>query len=160
LCYFANTLRTTQLTDLNLRGVPKVDDEFLHLLAPKCPNLRKLNLELCNMVSDQGIGAISDNCHMIEIFQCLQIRNISAPTVWIRAIQAWPKLTYLDLADCDKVDHSVLEAIGKFSKELRYLNVRACEYASILTNGSSSPLTCAFFSQGHRRGDSSCCGVH
>lgn len=125
---FAEGLKTTQLTDLNLRGVPKVDDLFLELLAPKCRQLRKINLELCNLVSDKGILSLAENCLNMEIFQCNKLVKITSPTTWIRAIKNWPRLSYLDLAECLCVDNSVLETLGLYSIQLWYLNLRACEY--------------------------------
>lgn len=124
LVTFAENLATTQLTDLNLRGVPKVDDAFLAELAPKLPRLRKLNLELCNLVSSAGIDSISEFCPLLEIFQCNQITKIPSAETWVRAIRTWTRLTYLDLAECAEIDHTVFEAIGEYSKSLWYLNVR------------------------------------
>lgn len=91
-----DSLKTLDLTDCYL-----IDDEAIHGIATKCPNLTNLTLANCFQVTQRGTSSMKENLRLLEdvdMTGCYQIDDNS-----IIHFAEMQSLQFLNLACCDGI---------------------------------------------------------
>lgn len=68
--------RTNLISSINLTNCTGVKDESLKHISLNCPNLRKLYLNGCNLITNYGIFALARNCDALETVS-IPLKNVS-----------------------------------------------------------------------------------
>lgn len=114
---------------LNLSECSEISDECLFFLGEKCRNLEVLDLSWCWEVSDDGLAFIIDNCHELKELYLRGLHELYG-TSFSKISTSLPKLTFLDLSQCNKVQDELIECVVQKMKTLVILNY----YGDVVVN--------------------------
>ncbi|KAL2652084.1 hypothetical protein R1flu_020212 [Riccia fluitans] len=120
-----------RLEHLHLENSPSVTDRLLKALAPRLLNLKKLDLTLCTLITNEGLKALIRSSGVsltsLVLKRCRQISDEGMITLMLTAM----KLRDVTLAGCG-VSDTGMEAFmkGKFIKTLRNLSLACCNKLS------------------------------
>ena len=109
-------------------------------LATNCPKLQKLDLSWCKLIHGDGFRELTKGCPNlvhINLQGCTNIVNSSVAMLVLGRAQ----LTYLNLSGWIPLQDSALEALGKFSRQLKNLYLSSVRFSTPALLGLTSQLT-------------------
>lgn len=145
--------RCHQLKAINLYSCAQVTDTGLKQLASGCAELREIDVSFCHRISDAGVAAITSACPEIKRLvlrgtsisdealstianNCTKLENISvsycsiSSSGLIQIAERCNNLNEIHCARCPNVTDSMLNALGRFTKGLKTLDVAGCNSIS------------------------------
>ncbi|KAF4038100.1 Leucine Rich repeat [Phytophthora infestans] len=136
LKYLATMLvNPSKLRILNLAGCRRIGDEGLLEILNVCTGLQKVNLRLCDRMTDVSIRRLTHNC--LEL-NTLNVEELTALSYKIFVFDQegdgrgvvdknlLQKMKVLDLTGCAGLNDLSLGHLGHRAKTLEYLNISAC----------------------------------
>ncbi|XP_071518314.1 F-box and leucine-rich repeat protein 13-like [Panulirus ornatus] len=109
------------LTHLDLELCSLVDDNVLKALSCSCPRLVHLVLQWCREVTDAGISAIIAACPRLRVLDLAGVVQLTG-VAFIDLPSSLPDLLILDLEHCSRVDSMILQCIVAQKPSVRVLN--------------------------------------
>ena len=126
----------SELEELDLSGLD-IGDIALRQLAEKCRKLKKLTLNGCNHISDEGICCIVSFCTDIEYLSLSQLHITDGCLVMIGACSR--NLDTIHLSNCNLITSEGVKSLSQCVK-LRELYLNSC--ISILDSALEELSTC------------------
>ncbi|EEY69196.1 uncharacterized protein PITG_05397 [Phytophthora infestans T30-4] len=136
LKYLATMLvNPSKLRILNLAGCRRIGDEGLLEILNVCTGLQKVNLRLCDRMTDVSIRRLTHNCLELDTLNVEELTALSynifvfdqegdgRDVVDKNLLQ---KMKVLDLTGCAGLNDLSLGQLGHRAKTLEYLNISAC----------------------------------
>jgi len=107
---------------LNLQGANMLTDSGILTLSNSCPNMKRLNIGSCFRITDRGLSFIvrgmQDLSHL-SVFRCFNVTDEA-----IMAVVALPRLQHLNLHNCVSLVKAMRILVR--SPQLHTLNVAGC----------------------------------
>ena len=99
------------LTDLDVSECVGFEDESLIAVAKRCTNMKKIRVDWCHDLTDEGVKFLIQNCHHL---QCLNFVGLFKVTDAIleNVPQLLPKLKHLNLTQCPGITDELLMGIS------------------------------------------------
>lgn len=119
------------LEELILQDCQKLNDDVLKYLPLGLSQLKNLNLNLCNSITEFGLKNLANHPNLVTI-SLRNCNNISDIGLRYLSEANIIKLTNLDISFCEKVNDKALDYIAQGLKELKSLSLNNC---SITDNG-------------------------
>jgi len=127
-------LTGSKLEKLVMPGSKVVNDSFLNLVSNYCPNLKTLDLRACELISDEGIISIAENCPQLVNLNLGRHTNGGLITdLSLNSIAKNTKIETLGMAGCSITDRGIWEIAYHCSDSLSRLSLNNC---MMLTNNS------------------------
>ncbi|XP_061166147.1 uncharacterized protein LOC133175057 isoform X2 [Saccostrea echinata] len=121
-------LSSSELTDVQLQGVCTREENTLNL---SCPILRSLNIQKCDMLSDDTLVDVFSCCPQLTSLTILgshQLRNIQVPeTLEVLSMTGLRRLQNVQVTSPTRIHHLTLNNLPKFTPALRMKLLKACE---------------------------------
>ncbi|GAQ83937.1 hypothetical protein KFL_001690150 [Klebsormidium nitens] len=112
--------RFRDLEDLNLEFAQGVEDE--HLLSLSGHSFRRLNLNACQKVTDQGISGLvsaSPQLEALSVYWNLKVTDASM----LEVARSCPDLTFLNISGCKKITDVGVKAVARACPRLQTFNL-------------------------------------
>jgi len=106
---------------LNIAECTEISDECLFHIANKCPNLEVLDLSWCWEISDDGLEFIINQCKNLKKLHLQGLHELFG-IPFVRIPLLLPKLTFLDLSQCNKICDELIENVVLQMRELIVCN--------------------------------------
>ncbi|KAL3686954.1 hypothetical protein R1sor_013263 [Riccia sorocarpa] len=104
---------------ISFTGCEKLSDSALTVLESKCPQLRKLYLDRCLSITDDGLGSLGfSSLEFLSLYRC----NVSDSGLG-HISKACPSLTGLNLSYCSSVTDAGISALGRGCLGLKYMSI-------------------------------------
>ncbi|KAL2628891.1 hypothetical protein R1flu_013577 [Riccia fluitans] len=107
---------------ISFTGCEKLSDSALPVLKSKCPQLKKLYLDRCLNITDDGLGSIGfSSLELLSLYRCnvsdSGLENIS---------RACPSLKGVNLSYCSKITDTGISALGRGCLAIKYISISNC----------------------------------
>lgn len=124
-----------KLKKIVITGSKVVDDNFMHLVSKKCPNLEILDIRACELISDSGIYQIAKMCKKLTTinFGRKNKGNLITDSSLSLLIRNNPCLNTVGLAGCHITDKTLWDLAITCDVHLQRLSLNNCPY---ITNQS------------------------
>ncbi|XP_048761018.2 uncharacterized protein LOC125670101 [Ostrea edulis] len=121
-------LRSVELTDLIVQGVCTRESNKINL---SCPFLRTLNIQKCDMLTDETLEEIFCHCPKLTSLTILgsnQLRNLQIPeSLEVLSVTGLRRLQTVRVTESSRIQHLTLNNLPKFTPSLRMELLRQCE---------------------------------
>ncbi|XP_015591019.1 F-box/LRR-repeat protein 4 isoform X2 [Cephus cinctus] len=128
-CSGFSLTRLRGLTELNLAGCNRITDVSLKY-AFTFPELRILDLSMCQQVTHVGLDFLTKNNPAIEDLNLSQCHNLTDTGISYVA-KRLRRLKRVHLQSCSRLTDHSLDSIKLYCNSLKYLDVRCCQGMSM-----------------------------
>ncbi|XP_062607969.1 uncharacterized protein LOC134269772 [Saccostrea cucullata] len=121
-------LSSSVLIDVQLQGVCTREDNTLNL---SCPALRSVNIQKCDMLSDDTMANVFCRCPKLTSLTVLgthQLKNLQVPeTLEVLSMTGLRRLQNVQVTQPTRIHHLTLNNLPKFTPALRRELLKECE---------------------------------
>lgn len=123
-------------------------DAGIAAIARGCPQLKRLNLSYCPLITGAGLTAIVAHCAQLEV---LVLRNYNAHVTDASLLElahsaCAHRLQVLSVEGCQGLTGTGLAAVATHCRDLRSLNIQHCRMPQLekldINNGHQAEYTC------------------